>query len=466
MLSAAALLLAAAVWNGYPLTFWDTRAYVTHALTLVPRADRVIGYSLLIRALLPLGTLWAVVAFQALAVAFTLWVTARVVLGRVPALRFVAVVAALVVATALPWIAGQLMADIFTPILVLALVALVQGGPRVRTWERVALCALVALAAAVHITHALFGVVLLGAASLLATAVGRRCGFWSGTLQGACAIALGVAAMLGFNYARTGRLALVTGGDAFLLAHLVDSGIASRMLNEHCGTRDYLLCQYRDQLPLTPDEFLWQNELPFVPFAEPEATRRETRRLLHDSLREHPLLHLRVAAAYTIGTLGRFGTGEGLDSLALPGLDSAIAHAAPRDLPALHRSRQQHDRVPVAALRAVHTPVGWAVLVLGLAVIIVAATRGRRWFAERSVQLVVMALAAVVLYAGICGNTSGIYDRYESRLVWVVAFALWAAAEIVWRRRRVERREAVRYATRCRTAAPARQRGRWAGENA
>ncbi len=458
IVAAAGLLLAAAIWNGCPLTFWDTRAYLTHAITLVPRTDRVIGYSLLIRALLPTGTVWTVVVFQCLAVAATLWIVARVVLVRVPALQFVAAAAALTIASALPWIAGQLMPDIFTPLLVLALFALVHGGARLRRWERGALCGLVALAAMVHVTHVLFGLALLGIAPLIATCIGRRPGFWSGIGQGVAALALGVVAMLGFNYARTGRLALVSGGDAFILAHLVDSGIASRVLEEHCGggradgsggnggggdggggdggADEYLLCQWRDELPMTPDELLWQEQLPFAPFDHPEETQRETRRLLRASLREHPWMHVQIAVNYTFGVLGHFGTGEGLDSLARPGLDSAIGRAAPGDLTALRSSRQQHGRVPVTLLRAVHVPVGWTAIVLALAVLVVAARRGRRWLAAPPVQLIATALAAVVIYAVICGNTSGVYDRYEARLVWVVAFALWVALPAAARKRR------------------------------
>ncbi|MEP6475403.1 MAG: hypothetical protein ABJC74_16875, partial [Gemmatimonadota bacterium] len=444
VLASTLLLLGAAIWNRFPLTFWDTRAYLVHSVTLAPRLDRVIGYSLFIRAWSWTGSLWSVVAVQSGALAWLLWLVARLVLRRPDPFRFVVTVGLLAALSALPWIAGQLMPDIFTPILVLALFGLIVGAIRIRRGEQVLLAVTIAIAAAVHVTHAVFGVMLIVVLMLTNWPNCRsRPSQLRSALLGLLAIGAGLGGMLGFNYSRNHRWELVGGGSAFLLAHLVESGAASRLLDEHCGERAYALCPYRASLPMTTDELLWQDRLPFHPFEQLEVTQRETHRLLLDSWREHPGQQLAVGFEYSLGALSRFGTGEGLDSLALPGLDSAVALVAPGDRPALAASRQQHDQVPVSRLRAIDTPVGWAFLLAALAVVIVALSRGGRWRADRSVQFLVTALLSVVLYAVLCGNTSGIYDRYESRLVWLCGFGLWLAAEARYRRqkRRAERSE-------------------------
>jgi hypothetical protein len=433
-------LLGAAVWNRYPLTFWDTRAYLLHSVTLAPRVDRVIGYSLFIRALSWTGTMWTVVAAQAGAMAWLLWLCAGLVLRRVPPLRFVMALAVLALLSALPWIAGQLMPDVFTPMMLLALFGLIRGWARMGSGVRLALGLIIALAAAVHVTHALFGLAMTGAVVLAGWRRSQRSGLLISGAFTVLFLIFGLAGMMGFNYSRTHRAELVSGGNAFLLAHLVESGLASEVLDAHCGERSYVLCPYRASLPMTTDEFLWQDRLPFHPFDRIEETRRETHRLLADSWREHPASELRVAIDYSLGALGRFGTGEGLDSLALPGLDSSLAVVAPGDLPALNRSRQQHGLVPIAALRAIHTPAGWIMLLGAIGVVIVAALRHHGWWYDRSVQFLVMALAGVIIYAVLCGNTSGIYDRYESRLVWQIGFGLWLAAERATRARQLRRR--------------------------
>ncbi len=445
ILASTLLLLGAAIWNRFPLTFWDTRAYLVHSVTLAPRLDRVIGYSLFIRALSWTGSLWSVVAVQSVLLAWLLWLVARLVLRRPNPIRFTATVGLIAALTALPWIAGQLMPDVFTPILVLALFGLIAGGTRLRRGERLLLGIAIAIAAAVHVTHAAFGVMLMVALVVTSWPIRRATpSQLRGALLGLLAIGAGLTGMLGFNYSRSHRWELVGGGSAFLLAHLVESGQASRLLDYHCGARDYALCPYRASLPMTTDELLWQDRLPFHPFEQLEVTKRETRRLLLDSWREHPGQQLAVALDYSLGALSRFGTGEGLDSLALPGLDSAMALVAPGDRPALAASRQQHDLVPVSRLRAIDTPVGWGCLLAALSVVIVAWFRGGRWRADRSVRFLVTALLSVLLYAVLCGNTSGIYDRYESRLVWLCGFGLWLAAEARYRRQKTEdRRRAI-----------------------
>ena len=58
ILIATGVLASAALYNGYPLTFWDTRAYLESAATLMPRPDRLIGYAFLLRVSSWAGSLW------------------------------------------------------------------------------------------------------------------------------------------------------------------------------------------------------------------------------------------------------------------------------------------------------------------------------------------------------------------------------------------------------------------------
>jgi hypothetical protein len=423
------LLLWAALYNGYPLTFWDTGAYVEHARTLLPRSDRLIGYSIVVRVLGAGGTLWPVIVAQCALLAWLLWRSARSLLGRVSIAHYLLLTTLLALATALPWFAGQLMADVFTPVLVLALFLLLEAGDLGR-FERCVLLGLVALCVSVHLTHLPIGLGLL-AVGWLAHARGA---FRppSRVLAPALALLAGLVGIAGFNFARSGRATLAAGSDAFLLAHLVESGIASRELAAHCADRDYMLCPYRARLPMSTDAFLWVDVLDIHPWERPEATAREAHRLLSDSLLDFPGLHLWIAMSYTLQTLARFGTGEGLDSDASPRVQAQIAMFAPRDVPAFRAAKQQADALPVAALRRVHTPFGWLVLALSCALAGLAALPAfahlRR---EPSVRLAAFVLSAYLLNAALSANLSGVYDRYETRLVWLMALGPWA----YWRSR-------------------------------
>ncbi len=425
VLLGAGLLLSAALWNGYPLTFWDTRAYVEHAGTLLPRPDRLIGYSLWIRALSWKVTLWPVAVMQCVLVAGLVLRTCGV-LAKVSPVRYLGLLTFLTLSTALPWIAGQLMADVFTPALVIALFLLLEDEELSR-WQRAALLALVALCACVHLTHVPLGMSLLAVWFLVLRRSQESRRALARVGVPALALLVGLTGIGTFNFARTGKLTLAEGGDAFVLAHLVESGIASRLLDAHCPARDYLLCPHRQHLPMGPDQLLWVDKLGLEPWKHTVEIKREAHRLLFDSLREQPALHLRVAVRYTLRTLTHFATGEGLDADALPLIDAQIARYAPRDLPGYRAAKQQDNAIPVLSLRALHTPIAWILLALGLAVVATASSldgKGARflWFV----------LAALFFNAALSGNLAGVYDRYQSRLMWLLALGVWGHLTVKW----------------------------------
>ena len=422
ILAATVILASAALYNGYPLTFWDTRAYVECATTLMPRVDRLIGYAFLLRAASWSGTLWPLVLAQC---ALLGWLIFRVLARLRPEIGvpgYLIRVGLLAACTALPWIAGQLMADIFTPVLVLSIWLYVEDMSLSRA-QRLGLLLLIALCVTVHLTHLPLGLALIAASWLWlrgrkAPALQRR------LLAPALALLFGLAAIGGWNASRVGHFTLASGSDTFLLGRLVETGIASRMLDAHCGERAYWLCPHRARLPMATDELLWVDALSLEPWEHPAQVSAEVSRLLRDSLREVPLLHAQVALVSTLRVLGRFATGEGLDADARPLIETHLRKLAPRDVPAFAASLQQRDAIAVAQLRQLHTPIGWMLIASALFGLV-------RWVRQRDLgtpELRFLGFVALswLLNAALSANLSGIYDRYESRLLWL--FGMWALA--------------------------------------
>jgi len=417
------ILLLPAIYNGYPLTWWDTLAYVNPAFTLEPRPDRLIGYSLFIRAFSFGHTLWTVSAAQCLLTSGALYLFARATGAARAETRHLLLVGLLGVFTSLPWVTALIIADVFTPLLVIASYLLTLGRVAHRG-ARAGLLVLVGITVVVHLTHLWIGVALLFAAFLLSRLRGDARPL-ERLRAPAVALALGLVALLGFNFARTGRVSLASGSDAFLLAHLEESGIASRLLNEHCPERDYLLCPYRDRLPMQADAFLWNDKLDIFPFERKEAMRTEARRLLRDSLVEAPWLHVQVAARYSARAFVAFETGQGLDGESADHVAPGIEAHFPSDLAAYRSARQQQGALPVAALRAVHTPVGYALLAAVAWLLAVSVRRERPWGTRESTRLLAFTFVAFAVNAVLCGNLSGISDRYGARTLWLLALGVF-----------------------------------------
>ena len=141
-------LLAPAIWNGYPLLQWDTGGYLARWYEgyLVPSRSTVFGLYLHFGEG---SSFWINLGIQALATLWILQLTLRV-LGMLQPFRLIAISIALVLGTALPWLASMLLTDIFTGLSVLALFILVLHGGRISTIEKCALFAFIAFSAATH----------------------------------------------------------------------------------------------------------------------------------------------------------------------------------------------------------------------------------------------------------------------------------------------------------------------------
>src|SRR6187200_1992749 len=191
------LLVAPAVWNGYPLLQWDTGGYLARWYEgyLVPSRSTVFGLYLHFGEG---SSFWINLGIQALATLWILQLTLRV-LGMAAPWRLAAISVALISTTALPWLVSTLLTDIFTGLSVLALFILVAHGKRISTVEKSSLFAFTAFAAA---THSATLAVLLGlcVTGWIARPFLRGRIVVSGLLQGSLTIVAGAAMLLSANF--------------------------------------------------------------------------------------------------------------------------------------------------------------------------------------------------------------------------------------------------------------------------
>lgn len=187
------LLLAPALWNGYPLLQWDTGGYLARWYEgyLVPSRSTVFGLYLHFGED---SSFWINLGIQALATLWILQLTLRV-LGMTRPLRLMAISLMLILTTALPFLASMLLTDIFAGLSVLSLFSLVLHGERTSTIEKISLFAFTAFAAA---THSATLAVLLGLCGVgwMARPFLRRRIAVSGLAQGSLTIIAGALMLL------------------------------------------------------------------------------------------------------------------------------------------------------------------------------------------------------------------------------------------------------------------------------
>ena len=415
----AALFLAAALYNGYPLVFYDSGDYIAMSFTFEPLIYRTIPYALFLAATHSGASLWLPVMAQAL---ITAWLLAEAVAVFAPAARPSALVATAILltgVTALPWFAGQLMPDAFAAPLALGVAILLFAPADWPAWRRAVVAALTFIAAASHLTHLAVAIVLLMLAVLFRPLLRAR---WPAAMPrlglAAAVMAAAAAAVPAANLAFTGRLYVSEAGPVFLLARMAQDGMLQRHLDRNCPAAGYALCSFQDQLPQRANELLWGRDSALVELGGWYGLKGEAGRIVLDSLRQDPRGHAAAALRHAARQVVTLQTGEGLYNQWQTTRDMVARHF-PRELAAYAAARQQWDRISYDAMNRLHVPMALAAAA-ALPVAAAVRARGRR----TSALLAAVALAAFLANAAVCGALSGPNDRYQSRIAWLPLAAL------------------------------------------
>ncbi|WP_316192410.1 MULTISPECIES: hypothetical protein [unclassified Bradyrhizobium] len=413
-------LVAPALWNGYPLLQWDTGGYLARWYEgyLVPSRSTVFGLYLHYGEA---SGFWLNLTFQALATLWILQLTLRV-LGLSQPLRLLWIGLLLILTTALPWLASMLLTDIFAGLAVLALFILVTQADRTSGLEKTALFVFTAFASATHSATlgVLFGLCCVG---WVAKPFLRDRISFSGLVQASATILVGAAMLLAANAALSRQFAWTPGGVGVAFGRMLQDGIVTQYLRDHCPQQKLKLCPYRNELPPTADDFLWGHSM-FDKLGRFEGLNDEMGFIVERSLAEYPLWQVKAAAVATAEQLVHVATGEGTNGW-LPHTYGIIDRYVPAQSQAMHAAHQQHWEINFAPVNWLHVPVALGSMLAVVAIVGHAIWRRRR---DDVALLAATVTLALLGNAVICGVISGPHDRYGARIVWIATFTGLIAA--------------------------------------
>ncbi|OAN67157.1 hypothetical protein [Sphingomonas sp. TDK1] len=324
--------------------------------------------------------------------------------------------------------ATTIMPDVFAGLLILSVVILAIYGRALSRTEIALWLALGVAAVLFHKTHLLLAIGLLIALFLLGLLTRRM--RWRGIALVVVLIGMGGLGQVAFNMA-VRHAGLSTYSPPFLMARLIGDGTAEKYLREACPQRHYTSCRFLPAMPMTENEFLWAgNRQPAAGFAALSAADKarvcdEQMAIVLGTLRTHGLEQLGKSVAAIFRQLGTVGITE--------------YSVVPRD------DRQQLLHPDIAAYQgsaiATHTMplqlisgLMLASYVLGGLVLIGTFIRLRRgaglsakqsgWQTSLFDGTLLMGFA-VLMNGAMCGAISGVFDRYQGRVAWLVPlFAL------------------------------------------
>jgi hypothetical protein len=431
-------LLAPAIWNGFPITFHDTGGYFARWYEDHPGDGRATPYGLFIEALHLGLQFWPAIVVQGLIVIALIGELGRSTLalaGRRLALFTAGAAVLLALATGISWYSAQLLPDILAPCAVLAAFLLVDGRHERGLWGQAGLALVVALGAATHTgtLALLLGLLLASVLAVLAARLFKGGAAWrqgAGRRLGliAAGLVIGTLSVPASNYALYGQFRFTPGGDVFLFGRLVQDGIASRYLKDHCPDPTIKLCDHQAELYeedgtlRSNDSFLWWQGSPLYKIGGWEGAGPELSRITWGSVRDYPLLHLEAAWTSFVQQLGEISSGDGLNDEHWH-TRWMFNQYHPEDLDAFAHARQRGGKIPFDEFDQIHLPVGFASMALLPLIAVFFWYRGD----GRTARLAAFVLVALIGNAAICGILSNPHDRYQSRLMWLATLTVVVA---------------------------------------
>ena len=413
-----ALLMAPAVWNGYPLIYFDSEDYVEMAFSFQPIVWRIMTYGVLCTVARAFGTLWAMPLLQAI---LTTWVLHEAVMGFVGRWRhvvFLGVGLALALFTGLPWVASQLLADVFAGVAILGIAALA-FAEGLQRWRRWALAGITALAISVHMSHVAVAAGLLivlwavwGLSRLMRRMPRPKLGLLS------AAVVAGILAVPTAHYLILGRFVFSESGQVLQLALFVQNGVAKMYLDEVCPQGVELqMCEHKDELPRTADEFLW-GDSPFDDMGGWKAMHDEAGFIVKDAIRRFPVEVLTSAVENMIDQIDSIDSGEDLVPMTWHFVKTQLKRY-PDEFKEFRFARQQRrPNLDFYTLNAFQVPINQAAEVVTLVLLAVAWRRRDR----TTTGLALVVVVAILGNAFVCGALSNPHDRYQNRVVWLSLF--------------------------------------------
>lgn len=410
-----------AIYNGYPLVYPDTGAYIG----LDENFLRSYFYNLFLAPALWAHTLWVVVVIQSLIAAHLLRLVLRVVFGLTSMLAVLGVLVPLGLLSTLPWFTGFIMPDIFTGVLILSLFLLIFCPSQLSLGEKIYLVALVIVAVTVHFSHIPLALGVLTLALIFKVMMRGKNILPSPSLwHGIIAVAVALVLLVANGYRSYGILTISPSGYAFLLARLVADGPAVQYLRDKCPEQKYALCDYLDQMPADSDEFLWPLDSPFRKVGWVTGYREEGQKIVMGTILHNPAQIGSLVLSNTFRQIPMINNWYGI----APYLDKsdptdAIKVNFPGDFGAYASSRQNQNTLGLSRFNRLHLLV--ISLCLPLAAAVFCFYLKRRLYLQ--LTFLISLACAYGLSAFITAALAVPHNRYGSRLIWLLPFFCLAA---------------------------------------
>jgi hypothetical protein len=433
------IFMAPAIWNGFPLIFTDSLSYLTSGVELVAPVDRPIFYGLFIRISNLLIDLWGLVLLQTTLVIYLLLRLADSLFPDLSKKIVLLWIIAVGIMTSAPWFVSQISADIFTSCLFLTIIILALICERASLGNIILLGGLMIFEICMHSANLLIGLTLF--LYIIGLSWQQRkswvyikkfalISMTSFVISIAAIVASNVIFDQGFTFNRWGKV--------IFLARILEDGPGLRYLNDVCTTKNLKTCT---ALPLFNEAAKREVELGIIHNPELKNlvlnallwdggintigglsnVNDEASSIIHGSMKAYPM---EMISAFINNTFDQFRTFSVGNQFGSTSHIVAINYFFKANFPASNQSyidSHQYEggvKVITSSLNVMYRLI---IYLSSFMIIVLVFYSSKTQSASSSVRLVILSLIVfLITNAMITGGISAIFDRYQSRVIWLL----------------------------------------------
>ena len=433
------LFLVLAIWNGFPFIFTDTLSYITSGIELIAPFDRPIFYGLFIRATGAIVKVWGEAIFQSALLSILLLKLSNILFPKMPKGYLYLWFVLIALFTSVPWFVGQISPDIFTPILFLALIIWALIFQESKIFNSIFIGAVITLSICVHSSN-----LLIGALTSIAIT------FWL-VFQGIPWVALrkfvmvlgvslfaAIFLIIPSNIWSHYGVTLNPTGKVFILARMLEDGPGLKYLRDICTSSELKTCaslpilekarlvEVQDPDSKSPElrnlvasSFLWGGGLALS--GGIFSVNSEAGTIIKGALKTYPLEQIGALIRNMSNQLITFSVGEQLNStLKMEAINQLFSIHFPELYTSYLNSQQSLGKIKEGTLFL--NPIYFYVVIfstislLGYSLFLM-----RSAISHKELSLTIYSLFVFLLTnALVSGGLSGVFDRYQSRVVWLL----------------------------------------------
>lgn len=410
-------------YNYFPLVFFDTGAYIASGFKNEVPMDRPIFYGLFIRHVSLAESLWLVIFCQGVLTALMIYFSFKYLSNLKNFLvPFFCYIILITFFTGASVNVSELIPDIFTPVFLLGLGVLLFSST-INRRDLIIISLVLCFSISVHNSHFLIAGIFMALFTamfgfrkfrpiLTFISPQRIILIWSLIVS-----TYFVSATV--NYSLNAGFAVSKTSSIFLMGRLNETDILYEYLGENCSDKNYKICQYKDSLPW---DFIWDYaNSPLYKTGGWLANTEEYSNLIRDVLTTPKFLvkFLTRSVEASFKQFFLFDVGN------TPKLvqDSSPFYAMRTHYPTLVKeylsAKQNNGLLDYSSINNFQKYLV-ALSMLGMVVLILSGSVSM----ERKLFIIYIVIC-LLINAAVCGSLSGVSDRYQSRIIWLIPLPLF-----------------------------------------